>query len=107
MQEAEPEIRVLFFGHTHIQVAFAYDRETLAVVSDSSFPIQDDKLYLINPGSVGQPRDRDPRSGFLVYDEETQTVEFLRLSYDVHACSEKIITAGLPRALADRLLSGW
>jgi predicted phosphodiesterase len=107
MQEAEPEIRVLFFGHTHIQIAYAYDRETLAVLSDSKFPIQDGKLYLINPGSVGQPRDRDPRSGFLVYDGQTRTVEFVRLSYDVHACSEKILTAGLPRALADRLHTGW
>jgi len=107
MQEAEPEIRVLFFGHTHIQIAFAYDGETLDVVSSPSFSIRDDRLYLVNPGSVGQPRDRDPRCGFLLFCEETQTVEFIRLPYDVRACSEKIITAGLPRALADRLHTGW
>ena len=107
MQEAEPEIRVLFFGHTHIQVAFAYDGKTVDVVSSPSFSIGDDRLYLINPGSVGQPRDKDPRSGFLLFCEETQTVEFIRLPYDVRACSEKIITAGLPRALADRLETGW
>jgi diadenosine tetraphosphatase ApaH/serine/threonine PP2A family protein phosphatase len=105
MQEAE--IRVLFFGHTHIQIAFAYDGETLDVVSSPTFSIRDDRLYLINPGSVGQPRDKDPRCGFLLYCEETQMVEFIRLPYDVHACSEKIITAGLPRALADRLYTGW
>lgn len=107
MQEADPEIRVLFFGHTHIQIAFAYDGETLDVVSSPTFSIRDDRLYLINPGSVGQPRDRDPRCGFLLFCEEAQTVEFIRLSYDVRACSEKIITAGLPRVLADRLHTGW
>jgi len=107
MQEAEPEIRVLFFGHTHIQIAFACDGETLDVVSSPTFSIRDDRLYLINPGSVGQPRDKDPRCGFLLFCEEAQTVEFIRLPYDVRACSEKIITAGLPRALADRLHTGW
>ncbi len=107
MREAEPEIRILFFGHTHIQIAFAYDRETLTVVSSPTFSIRDDKLYLINPGSVGQPRDKDPRCAFLLYDEEAQTVEFIRLPYDVRACSEKIISAGLPRVLADRLHTGW
>jgi diadenosine tetraphosphatase ApaH/serine/threonine PP2A family protein phosphatase len=107
MQEAEPEIRVLFFGHTHIQIAFAYDGETLDVVSSPTFSIRHDRLYLVNPGSVGQPRDRDPRCGFLLFCEETQTVEFIRLPYDVRTCSEKIITAGLPRALADRLHTGW
>ena len=107
MQEAEPEIRVLFFGHTHIQIAFAYDGETLDVVSSPTFSIRDDRLYLINPGSVGQPRDKDPRCGFLLLCEEAQTVEFIRLPYDVRTCSEKIITAGLPRALADRLQTGW
>lgn len=103
----ESELRVLFFGHTHIQIAFAYDGETLDVVSSPTFSIGDDRLYLINPGSVGQPRDKDPRSGFLLFCEETQTVEFIRLPYDVRACKEKIITAGLPGALADRLGTGW
>jgi predicted phosphodiesterase len=107
MQQAEPEIRVLFFGHTHIQIAFAYDGETLDVISSPTFSIRDDRLYLINPGSVGQPRDKDPRCAFLLLCEEAQTVEFIRLPYDVRACSEKIITAGLPRALADRLHTGW
>jgi len=105
MQEAE--IRVLFFGHTHIQIAFAYDGETLDVVSSPTFFIGDDRLYLINPGSVGQPRDKDPRCGFLLFCEEAQAVEFIRLPYDVRACREKILTAGLPRALADRLNTGW
>ena len=107
MRGTEPGIRMLFFGHTHIQVAFAFDGDQPAVLSSPKFSVRDDSLYLINPGSVGQPRDRDPRCAFLLYDEEAQTVEFLRLPYDVHACSEKIISAGLPGALAERLHTGW
>lgn len=106
MQGADPGIRVLFFGHTHVQGAFAYDKDRLIAVSSPSFSIRDDSLYLINPGSVGQPRDRDPRCAFLVYDEEAKTVEFLRLPYDVRTCGEKIFSAGLPGALADRLQVG-
>jgi diadenosine tetraphosphatase ApaH/serine/threonine PP2A family protein phosphatase len=106
MEEAEPRIRILFFGHTHIQVAFACDQDTLDVISSPRFTIRDDRLYLINPGSVGQPRDRDPRCSFLLYDDETRTVEFVRLAYDIRTCREKILSAGLPRELADRLGAG-
>lgn len=106
MEEAEPPIRILFFGHTHIQVAFAWDRERLDLISSPRFSVRDDSLYLINPGSVGQPRDRDPRCSFLLYDEGAHTVEFVRLSYDIDACREKILSAGLPRPLADRLYAG-
>lgn len=106
MKEVEPGIRILFFGHTHIQIAFACDQDNLAVVSSPRFSIREDRLYLINPGSVGQPRDQDPRCAFLVYDEEEQAVEFIRLSYDIHACRDKIFSAGLPRELADRLRVG-
>ncbi len=106
MRAAEPEIRVLFFGHTHIQSAVACNEETLTVISSPRFSIREDNLYVINPGSVGQPRDRDPRCAFLLYDEETHTVELIRLPYDVHACSEKILSSGLPGRLADRLHTG-
>lgn len=108
MHEAQPGIRILFFGHTHVQVAFAYDddRRELAFIPSPRFSIRDDRLYLINPGSVGQPRDRDPRCAFLLYDEGARTAEFVRLSYDIHACREKIHSAGLPMELADRLLVG-
>ncbi len=108
MRLEQPELRVLFFGHTHYQVAFTCDREgNLSLISSSEFEVQDDVLYLINPGSVGQPRDQDSRSAFLLHDEEARTVKFIRLSYDVRACAKKIISAGLPRELADRLSQGW
>jgi predicted phosphodiesterase len=106
MEEADPQIRILFFGHTHVQGAFACDRDSLDVISSPRFSIREERLYLINPGSVGQPRDRDPRCSFLLFDEEAQTVEFVRLPYDIRACSERILSAGLPRELADRLHIG-
>jgi diadenosine tetraphosphatase ApaH/serine/threonine PP2A family protein phosphatase len=63
-------------------------------------------IYLINPGSVGQPRDHDPRAAFAIYDTEARVVEYRRVSYDVAAAQRKIIEAGLPAILADRLALG-
>lgn len=106
MRQTRPRIQILFFGHTHIQIAFVDDGEEVAVIRSPRFSIRDGSLYLVNPGSVGQPRDHDPRCGFLLYDEEAQTVELIRLSYDIHACTKRILSAGLPRELADRLHVG-
>jgi diadenosine tetraphosphatase ApaH/serine/threonine PP2A family protein phosphatase len=62
--------------------------------------------YLINPGSVGQPRDGNPLCSFAMYDSETRMVSIHRLSYPVRRAQEKILKAGLPRPLADRLALG-
>jgi predicted phosphodiesterase len=107
MRKANPEIRILFFGHTHYQVAYCQEQDSLSMISSPRFSIEDGKMYLINPGSVGQPRDQDPRAAFLLYDEETGTVEFVRLSYNILGCTRKILSAGLPSELADRLHMGW
>lgn len=108
MRQARPGIRVLFFGHTHFQIAYADHGENVSVIPYpvSRFFLREDSLYLVNPGSVGQPRDHDPRCGFLLYDEEERMVEFIRLSYDIRTCTERILAAGLPRELADRLHVG-
>jgi diadenosine tetraphosphatase ApaH/serine/threonine PP2A family protein phosphatase len=74
------------------------DRETLE--------IENDVHYLINPGSVGQPRDGDPRAAYLVYEPEARLVIFYRAPYDVAAAQKKIIGAGLPDLLAVRLAAG-
>ncbi|MBI3755336.1 MAG: hypothetical protein HY265_04145 [Deltaproteobacteria bacterium] len=63
--------------------------------------------YLINPGSVGQPRDGDSKESFLIYDTSAKKVEFMRISYDVDKTCKKIIAAGLPVELAERLRAGW
>ena len=62
--------------------------------------------YLVNPGSVGQPRDNDPRAAYAVYDSAGRTVEFRRVQYDIETAQEKIVEAGLPLMLAARLRIG-
>lgn len=62
--------------------------------------------YLLNVGSIGQPRDRDPRAAFGIYDHEAGTVEFRRVDYDVATAQSKIQKAGLPAFLAERLSRG-
>jgi len=108
MDTETPGIRILLFGHTHNQVAFSCDGEgNISQVSSPRFTLRDDRVYLINPGSVGQPRDQDPRSAFLLLDPEERSVEFVRIPYDIRACAKKILAQGLPRELADRLSHGW
>jgi diadenosine tetraphosphatase ApaH/serine/threonine PP2A family protein phosphatase len=68
--------------------------------------LQKDVRYLINPGSVGQPRDGNPHTSFAIYDSASQTVSFHRLPYEVEETQSKILKAGLPRPLADRLAIG-
>jgi diadenosine tetraphosphatase ApaH/serine/threonine PP2A family protein phosphatase len=63
-------------------------------------------MYLINPGSVGQPRDRDPRASFLIYNDAEKTIRFYRLEYDIMTAQEKIIDSGLDKRLAYRLSMG-
>ncbi len=109
--------RLTFFGHTHIQCAYARQRyvtealalERLNVASCaqvSRLRLDPNTRYLINPGSVGQPRDHDRRSAFAVYDDEKQEVLFYRVPYDIARAQERILQAGLPRGLALRLEDG-
>jgi predicted phosphodiesterase len=107
------ERQVSFFGHTHIQGGFlCRGDEVLRLArpegeeSRKAFEIERDVLYLINPGSVGQPRDRDPRAGYLIYAPDERRVEFRRVPYDVPAAQAKIRDAGLSALLADRLEIG-
>ena len=64
------------------------------------------RRYLINPGSVGQPRDRDPRASYAMYDSAIRRFTLYRVAYDVEAARKRILAAGLPTILADRLLHG-
>lgn len=96
-----------FFGHTHVQGGFLVARRgTLLIKPDGFLELEPDYFYLINPGSVGQPRDRDPRAAYVVYHPESRVVEFRRVAYNVVQASEKILAAGLPSALASRLHEG-
>jgi diadenosine tetraphosphatase ApaH/serine/threonine PP2A family protein phosphatase len=107
------ESRLVFFGHTHVQGGYVWNRarvETipapLARKRRKNLRIEPDCAYLINPGSVGQPRDGDPRAAFAIYDSDTRVVTYRRVTYDVEAAQRKIRDAGLPPVLADRLSAG-
>lgn len=102
-----------FFGHTHRQGGFMYKRRRPKIIDpvrhqETSYVLEIDASipYLINPGSVGQPRDGDWRAAYAIYDPSAALVEFHRTGYDAEACGREIREAGLPELLARRLLLG-
>ena len=103
--------RVCFFGHTHLPVAFELRPPTTLEVlvpelghsTPTVITLDGQRRYLINPGSVGQPRDGDPRAAYGVFDTESHAVELRRVPYRVDVAQEKIVAAGLPTSLARRL----
>lgn len=100
---------VCVFGHTHLPVIFTVAANQLDVeVPEGPVlvqPLEAGSRYLLNPGSVGQPRDGDPRAGFAVYSTDG-TFTFRRVDYDVSAAQRRISAAGLPQGLANRLAIG-
>lgn len=100
------DVQVTFFGHTHIPSAFIESPHGLEVVGlrgSGRMEILPGHRYLLNPGSIGQPRDRDPRAAFMTYDTERKVVRWYRVEYDVAAAQRKIRATGLPDVLAERL----
>lgn len=95
---------VCFFGHTHHQVL--YDGQTLLRPQPGVVDADPNRRILVNPGSVGQPRDGDSRAAFAVWERDPARVTFHRVAYDVEGARRDILEAGLPRLLADRLLQG-
>lgn len=98
------ETDICFFGHTHIPSIFEAESPEGRYLTAGMYRLQKGRRYLINPGSVGQPRDRDPRLGFAFFDSGELTLEIVRLDYDNQKAAQKIRKAGLPAYLADRLL---
>jgi len=100
-----------FFGHTHVQLAYWLSADEFDVLIPGREPetvleLQPGRRYLINPGSVGQPRDGDPRAAYATFDGDRRTVVLYRVEYDVAAAQRKITAAGLPEGLARRLAVG-
>jgi predicted phosphodiesterase len=99
-----------FFGHSHFPVIFALSPDAittiLTVAPSFRFKLREGVRYLINPGSIGQPRDGNPLASFALYDSETRMVSIHRIEYRVAETQQKILKAGLPRPLADRLAIG-
>ena len=107
------ECPLAFFGHTHVQGGFIWNRsrvETISRMSPGSdyepMTIDPECAYLINPGSVGQPRDGDARAAYVIYDSDAGMVTYCRVPYNVERAQQKIREAGLPPILADRLVLG-
>lgn len=115
--------RINFFGHTHLQGGFATNGEEWLRITpqygsngmdEFEQPLLANARYLINPGSVGQPRDGDWRAAFAIYETKArgagqpnaQRVIFYRVPYDLKAAQERIVAAGLPDRLATRLREG-
>jgi diadenosine tetraphosphatase ApaH/serine/threonine PP2A family protein phosphatase len=102
--------RVIFYGHTHLPVFFSVDERGRIdgewIRGDAALHLDPARRYLINPGSVGQPRDRNPRASFAFYDSGRRRVKFYRVDYDVSATQRSILSAGLPKILAERLAVG-
>lgn len=96
---------VCFIGHTHSPKAYVRDGSVRTVALDV-LAIQQGKKYLINVGSVGQPRDGDWRAAYCIYDTVSSEVNLRRLEYDLPAAQNAILEAGLPRKLAERLAVG-
>lgn len=96
---------VCFFGHTHVPVAFMKDSQVRGGTY-SKFKTEPGKKYFVNVGAVGQPRDNNPKAAYVVYDTVDGTIEIRRLDYDIAAAQKKILAAGLPERLAERLAYG-
>lgn len=96
---------VCFYGHTHTPRIYVKGDSVEAAESYTT-PVELGKKYFINVGSVGQPRDGDWRSSYAIYDVEKQNVTIHRLEYDLKKAQDKIIDAGLPEMLANRLAVG-
>ena len=107
------ERALTFFGHTHMQGGFLIHRNGVLRVShpslddpETTLELEPDAAYLVNPGSIGQPRDGDPRAAYAIYSSEERIVSMYRVEYDIDEAARRIRAAGLPDLLAERLSSG-
>jgi len=99
--------KICFIGHTHVPLVFSMNENgRIDCSGDTEVKIDDGKRYIINVGSVGQPRDGIPCASFCIYDTGLRQVSIKRIAFDYKLTRQKILDVGLPRSLGDRLLSG-
>jgi predicted phosphodiesterase len=99
--------QICFVGHSHQPFIIEYASGKLSCPVQPYVSVADDRRYLINVGSVGQPRDGNPDASYAVYDRSQKRIEIKRVSYDLTAAQDAILSQGLPPQLADRLNHGW
>lgn len=102
---------ILFVGHTHFPAVFAKKRDgrpvLMAFEQDAAVSLAEPgSRYIVNPGGVGQPRDGDPTAPYCVFDDEARTVTLHRVTYPIQTTQRKMLEAGLPAKLAERLSYG-
>ncbi len=97
---------VCFVGHSHIPEVFELNSGEVDYIHSSYVELSSDKKYIINVGSVGQPRDGNPRACYSIFDSADNTVSIKRIPYFVEKTQQEIIRTGLPTILAERLLRG-
>lgn len=101
------ETDICFIGHSHVAGIFIKGKDDQIYYQEAdSVDIKDDNRYIINVGSVGQPRDGNPYASYCIYDTDKREVQIKRISYDMETPRKKIIEAGLPQFLGERLLFG-
>ncbi|MEE9515391.1 MAG: metallophosphoesterase family protein [Candidatus Brocadiales bacterium] len=99
---------ICFLGHSHVPAAVLKDADgSIRTETKEEVSLKDAKQAIINVGSVGQPRDKDPRACYVLYDTDAALIRFRRLEYDIDAASKKIREAGLPEIEAERLRHGY
>ena len=97
---------VTFIGHSHLCKSFALTRDDVYEVVATKFTIRPEHRYIVSVGSVGQPRDYDPRASYTIYDTEERVFEFKRVAYDIDAAANKIFATDLERNFGNRLFLG-
>jgi predicted phosphodiesterase len=100
--------QLCFLGHSHRPVILEKgpDGEIIDCATPTTWELKSDCRYIINVGSLGQPRDGNPKPAFVIYDSKAKSIEYLRYEYDFSATQKKILANGLPSYLADRLSIG-
>jgi len=97
---------VCFIGHTHVAKILIQQGDQIFDAHTSEVEVDPDCKYIVNPGSVGQPRDGNPMAAYCIYDKELEMLELKRMQYDIAMTQQKMIEAGLPENLAKRLSVG-
>lgn len=107
-EESFMKKKKVFVGHSHRAGVFSItDKRYFPLPEGGEFTFEDDKKYIVNPGSVGQPRDLNPDASFMVFYPEENRILIKRVSYPYKLTREKILKAGLPEFLGDRLIVGY
>ena len=99
--------QICFLGHTHVPVIFIEHNQDIKICDQHECPLEPNKKYIVNVGSVGQPRDKNPKASYGIYDADRATIQIKRVPYDIGRAQEKILKAGLPMSLAYRLALGY